>query len=353
MRGPYTPRAGDAEAIRSPFGSATQATRGIAASATSQLVFSSASGWEASLKLPTGTGDGRSDHVCHRHPDHRPPPADEGSRSFSFDPVALKALADELGHGYRNADPFPHVVIDDFVPRSVIDDVQAEFPQPGDLEWQRFSTRQELKLASADTDQMTPVIKHLLREFNSAAMVTFLEDLTGIAGLIPDPHYWGGGLHQIERGGHLAVHADFNWHEQLRLDRRLNLLLYLNDDWQPEWGGALELWAQDMSAARRSILPVANRCVIFNTTDHSYHGHPDPLACPPDRTRQSLALYYYTNGRPRGEASATRSTLFQPRPDEAWKRTPFDARRTAHRLLPPVALDALRAVKDRATHQVP
>ena len=159
------------------------------------------------------------------------------------------------------------------------------------------------------------------------------------------------GLHQIEPGGHLAVHADFNFHEQLRLDRRINLLLYLNDDWDPGWGGALELWRSDMSAMSRSILPLANRCVIFNTTDHSYHGHPEPLACPPGRTRQSLALYYYSNGRPRGEASESRSTYFQPRPDEAWKRTPFDARRTARRLLPPVVLDGVRSVKERVAER--
>ncbi len=269
------------------------------------------------------------------------------SRSFSFDPVGLEAMAGELGAGYRQAEPFPHLVIDDFLPRSVIDEVKAEFPQPGDMEWQRFSTRQERKLASDDTSRMAPIIKHLLYEFNSATMVGFLERLTGIRGLIPDPYYWGGGLHEIEPGGHLAIHADFNFHEQLRLDRRINLLLYLNDDWDPRWGGALELWKSDMSAMSRSILPLANRCVIFNTTDHSYHGHPEPLACPPGRTRQSLALYYYSNGRPRGEASESRSTYFQPRPDEAWKRTPFDARRTARRLLPPVVLDGVRSVKER------
>lgn len=273
------------------------------------------------------------------------------SRSFSFDPVGLEAMAGELGAGYRRAEPFPHVVIDDFLPRRVIDEVKGEFPQPGDLEWERFSTRQERKLASDDTSHMAPVIKHLLYEFNSAAMVRFLEQLTGIRGLIPDPYYWGGGLHQIEPGGHLAVHADFNFHEQLRLDRRINLLLYLNDDWDPSWGGALELWRSDMSAMSRSILPLANRCVIFNTTDHSYHGHPEPLACPPGRTRQSLALYYYSNGRPSGEAHESRSTHFQPRPDEAWKRTPFDARRTARRLLPPVVLDGVRSVKERVAER--
>ena len=258
-------------------------------------------------------------------------------------------MADQLGPAYRAAEPFPHTVIDNFLPAPVMADVQAAFPRPGELEWQEFSTSQERKLASDDVERMTPVIRHLLREFNSASMVNFLERLTGIDGLVPDPHYWGGGLHQIERGGHLAIHADFNRHERLQLDRRLNLLLYLNEDWQPEWGGALELWSRDMSRCCHSILPVANRCVIFDTGDTSFHGHPEPLACPPDRTRRSLALYYYTNGRPPGDVSATRTTQFQARPDETWKRPPFDARRTAQRLLPPVVLDAARTMRDRAT----
>jgi Rps23 Pro-64 3,4-dihydroxylase Tpa1-like proline 4-hydroxylase len=273
------------------------------------------------------------------------------SSSFTFDPMGLAAMADDLGPIYRQAEPFPHIVIDDFLPAQVMADVQAAFPRPDDLEWQQFSTRQEQKLASDDVERMTPVIRHLLQEFNSASMVNFLERLTGIDGLVPDPHYWGGGLHQIERGGHLAVHADFNRHERLRLDRRLNLLLYLNQDWQPEWGGALELWSRDMTRCCTSILPVANRCVVFDTTDTSFHGHPEPLACPPDRTRRSLALYYYSNGRPAGDVGTTRTTKFQPRPEEAWKRPPFDARRTARRLLPPVVLDAARNVRDRGAHR--
>jgi hypothetical protein len=282
-----------------------------------------------------------------------PPAGSADSRSFAFSAEHLAELADQFGSGYRHADPFPHTVIDDFLPRQLIDDVQAEFPQPDDLEWQRFNSRQERKLASADTERVAPVIKNLLLAFNSATMLTFLEHLTGIEGLIPDPYFWGGGLHQIERGGHLAVHADFNWHEQLRLDRRLNLLLYLNDDWQSDWGGALELWNQDMSACARRILPLANRCVVFDTTDRSYHGHPEPLACPPHRTRRSLALYYYTNGRPAGEATETRTTAFQARPNEAWKRAPFDARRTARRLLPPIVVDAARSVKARSGRSQP
>jgi hypothetical protein len=102
-----------------------------------------------------------------------------------------------------------------------------------------------------------------------------------------------------------------------------------------------------MSHCCQRILPVANRCVVFDTTDTSYHGHPEPLACPPDRTRRSLALYYYSSGRPSGEVGPTRTTQFQPRPDESWKRPPFDTRRAVNRLLPPVLVDAARNVRNR------
>ena len=180
--------------------------------------------------------------------------------------------------------------------------------------------RQEVKLATDHSRVIPPFTRQVLDQFNSEVMIDFLQELTGIPGLIPDPHLWGGGLHQIERGGHLKVHSDFNWHEELLLDRRLNLILYLNPEWQPEWGGALELWDREMSACQESVLPVANRCVVFNTTDFSLHGHPDPLMCPPDRTRRSMALYYYSNGRPAAEVSRSRTTDFRPRPGEEWQR---------------------------------
>ena len=144
----------------------------------------------------------------------------------------------------------------------------------------------------------------------------FLERLSGIEGLIADPHLDGGGLHQIERGGRLAVHADFSRNWKLQLERRLNLLVYLNEDWDESYGGHLELWDRSMTRADQRILPVFNRCVIFSTDSTSYHGHPDPLTCPEDRTRKSLALYYYTVERPREKRSSARSTVWRARPGE-------------------------------------
>ncbi len=112
------------------------------------------------------------------------------------------------------------------------------------------------------------------------------------------------------RGGFLKVHADFNWHPKLKLDRRLNVLIYLNRDWKDEYGGALELWDRSMTGPEKSVLPVFNRTVVFSTTDFSYHGHPHPLACPEATTRKSVSLYYYSNGRPDEEKSAPHDTIF-------------------------------------------
>jgi hypothetical protein len=240
--------------------------------------------------------------------------------TFAFERDELVALGRKHAAHYRDGDPFPHIVLDDFLPTDVLRGVLAEFPDPDDLLWRQFDSNHELKLATEDPETIPPYARHVLSQFNSAAMVEFLEALTGMEGIIPDPHYWGGGLHQIERGGRLDVHTDFNWHKRLLLDRRINVLLYLNEGWRPEWGGALELWNRDMSECGQRILPIANRLVVFNTTDYSYHGHPEPLACPAGRTRRSLALYYYTNGRPDFEVSPLRSTRFTPRPGEVWLR---------------------------------
>ncbi len=156
-----------------------------------------------------------------------------------------------------------------------------------------------------------PVIRRLYWELNSADFLECLEILTGIQGLIPDPHLFGGGLHETRTGGYLNVHADFNKHPWFRLDRRLNLLVYLNPGWQPEWGGDLELWERDLSACVKTVSPLAGRAVLFSTTRDSFHGHPHPLACPEGVSRKSLALYYYSHGRPEGEDPSEHKTIWQ------------------------------------------
>lgn len=272
------------------------------------------------------------------------------SKPIIFDRERLVALAQELHEGYISGDPFPHVVIDDFLPPDVLDQVLAEFPSPHDVPWWTFDNPKEKKLGTRDDRAMGHTTRQLMAEFNSATMIDFLQSLTGIDGLVPDPHYYGGGLHQIEPGGFLKVHADFNIHPTTGLIRRLNLLVYLNRDWDPSYNGALELWDSNMKSCAQRIEPLYNRCVIFSTTDHSYHGHPTPLSCPEGMTRKSLALYYYSSGNGEGQTQP-HNTIFRERPGETIPETKRSAssepnlRRIGKRWLPPALVDAIKRVR--------
>jgi hypothetical protein len=245
--------------------------------------------------------------------------------------------------------------MDDFLPEGVLDDVLAEFPDPKGADWFEFDSATERKLATKDDSAMGPSTRRVLAELNSSAFLEFLERLTGIEGLIPDPHFVGGGLHQIEPGGHLKVHADFNRHPRTELERRLNVLVYLNRDWKDEYGGAFELWDENMTAAVEKVMPYFNRCVVFSTTSTSYHGHPEPLACPDGMTRKSMALYYYTKTRPAEQGTAAHNTLFQARPGEDLPEPaqpppprPADRVKAGIRLItPPIVFEARRRWRER------
>lgn len=220
------------------------------------------------------------------------------------DPTALRAR-------YQAADPFPHIVLDDLFDNADLDAVLAEFPKPEETRWMRFDSPTEKKLGYYhEHSTITDTVRRFLDAMNGFEMLLFLEALTGIEGLIPDPYFGGGGLHQIEPGGFLKIHADFNVHPKLKLDRRLNMLIYMNKDWREEWGGHLELWNADLTLCCQRIAPLFNRTVIFSTTDTSFHGHPHPLMSPEGVTRKSVSLYYYTAGRPAEERSAPHDTIF-------------------------------------------
>ncbi len=270
---------------------------------------------------------------------------------FRLDVDYLKALALEHREAYATASPFPHIVIDNFLPDALLEAVLKEFPNPKQIDWQTFQTPAEKKLASRHEQQMGDATRLLLYSLNSSTFITFLEILTGIDGVLPDPHFEGGGLHQIERGGFLKMHVDFNHHKKLRLDRRLNFLLYLNQDWKEEYGGHLELWDTNMTQCQKKILPLFNRCVVFSTTDFSYHGHPEPLTCPEDRTRKSLALYYYTNGRPAEEVTGKpHTTIFQARTQDDFKldESPnLSVKAILKKLVPPILIDAKDALRNK------
>src|SRR5579884_4012535 len=134
-----------------------------------------------------------------------------------FDDDRYAQLADHLRESFASADPFPHVVMDDFLPEEVCEKVLAEFPSPSGSAWRRLDSANQRKLAAQKEAQLGEATRHILREFTSPGCLQFLETLTGIRGLIPDPYFEGGGLHQIEAGGFLKIHADFNKHPRLNL----------------------------------------------------------------------------------------------------------------------------------------
>lgn len=270
----------------------------------------------------------------------------------------LNSLGLELNTRYRNANPFPHIVLDNFFRDDFLDSVLAEFPDLSEKinrdKVRAFNNQSEIKLASLQGDSLFGAKTKALTWFlNSHTFIAFLQTLTGIKEpLIPDPHFVGGGYHEIKSGGKLSIHADFNKHPENGLDRRINLLIYLNKDWTEDYGGHFELWNKEMSHCVKKELPLFNRLVIFSTNDFSFHGHPDPLTCPENRSRRSLALYYYSNGRPSFELTdqGEHSTLFRPRPHESFEPVEalhsYSFRKVVKALLPPVVLTGFRKVRE-------
>lgn len=261
--------------------------------------------------------------------------------------VKLEELAERNKDIYQNSEPFPNIVFHDFFNPEVLNTVLDEFPdlsKKKDIE--KFNDYNQIKLASKGEANLGETTKRLIHYLNSEPILEFLQKLTGIEEkLIPDPYLEGGGYHEIKPGGLLKVHTDFSTHLVTHLDRRINLLIYLNKDWDESYGGHFELWAKDMSKCEKKILPTFNTVALFSTIPLSNHGHPNPLSCPPDRSRKSVALYYYTNGRPENEISEDKLTTFKGRKGVAKDVKERSNREIIRDLIPPAILKAIKRKK--------
>ena len=216
---------------------------------------------------------------------------------------SLDSLINGEKQNYSKASPYPHIVIKDFFDEKFLNEVLESFPdlskQTSSEEWKN---KNEVKFGNSNYSSFPDKIKLFFDFLNSNQFLDFLQKLTSIKEkLVHDPELSGGGLHEIKKGGVLKIHTDFNRHPTLDLDRRINVLIYLNKNWQDSYGGHLELWDKSMSKCVKKISPSFNTMVIFSTTDFSNHGHPDPLNCPEEMSRKSLALYYFSSGRPENE----------------------------------------------------
>jgi len=213
-----------------------------------------------------------------------------GTRDSTIDTGCFVALADRHSAAYTAAKPFPHTCIDDFLFPSAAQAIADSIPEPGkDRKWDfYFAKGFEEKWAISDYLSLPAPAREFVNEFNSGPFIRFLEKLTGIAHLLPDPHLHGGGIHLVKRGGVLQVHSDFNWSEQLAAHRRVNVFVYFNPGWQQDWKGSLELWDAQGQACMASYLPLFNRLVVF-TARTPFTGTPRrssvPRACGASRSR--------------------------------------------------------------------
>lgn len=221
---------------------------------------------------------------------------------FVFSNDELLRLAESLCLKYAKEKPFPNVVIDDFLPIKAANHLLDSFPSCKEsywLDWKKRDTlHQPKKLGIGHASRLEgahPYLHNILFAFNSFPFLNFLEKLTKIDKLLPDPHLYGGGIHQTLSGGKLAIHTDFNHLVQLGLYRRVNVILFLNKRWKDSYGGNLEMWNENKTQCEKKIEPLFNRLVIFETNKKTFHGHPEPLNTPSNITRKSIALYYYTS----------------------------------------------------------
>jgi hypothetical protein len=228
--------------------------------------------------------------------------------------VDLAGLADVDRQEYAEARPWPHIVMDDVIDPAIVAAAESEQRGPA-LNLPVSRTTRQIKAESSKVNG--PATRSILDALGGGEFVNFLENLTGVQGLITDPTHYLSGLHVLPCGGFQALHRDFRVQPVSRLYHRVNVITYLNSDWKIEYGGHLELWASDKSTCERRIAPLAGKTVIFEATPTAFHGVPDPVGCPAGRVRLSLAAYYYTPLP--GPDDERQSTFRRPkRPQDPW-----------------------------------
>ena len=230
----------------------------------------------------------------------------------------LNDFAIDKKQTYLKSKPYPHLVVKNFFDKKFLSNVLKEFPNLSKINSSNnYNNKNEIKFANNKRENFKKNTKILFDYLNSKDFLDFLQKVTSIKEkILPDPHLSGGGLHEIKRGGVLKIHTDFSKHPFKNLDRRINVLIYLNKNWKKNYGGNLELWNKSMDKCIKKIAPNFNTMVIFSTNDFTNHGHPNPLKCPKNMSRKSVATYYFSRGRPLNEIAKVikkNTTVFKGR----------------------------------------
>jgi 2OG-Fe(II) oxygenase superfamily len=229
---------------------------------------------------------------------------------------------ESLRRQFQTAQPFPHLAIDNFLVPGAAEEVAAAYPSFEKASEMGFGfnlVNEQRKIQVTDAAKFPDPVRRLSEALASPQFLADVEYITGIPRLLSDERLEGGGMHLTGPGGRLDVHVDFNVLEERKLFRRLNILVYLNPTWRDEWGGHIELWDKTVKTCHFRSQPIINKCVIFETSDISYHGV-SPLKTPPDVIRRSFAAYYYTKEPPAHWDGKAHSTIFRTRPDETLRR---------------------------------
>ncbi len=216
---------------------------------------------------------------------------------------------------FHDAQPYPFCVIDDFFKPNVAQALAREFPEFEDPAWHQYNNPIEIKKTCNNWNMFPKQTYFMFDYLNTREVRSWLSKLTGIAPLYADPGLNGGGWHIHRAGGKLNIHLDYSLHPKLGHQRKMNLIVYMNPDWQEDWGGELGIWEQDSERRkpgplRHKIAPMFNRAVFFDTTQNSWHGLPDPVGCPEGQCRKSMAIYYLTD--PAVGAEDRGKALFAP-----------------------------------------
>lgn len=213
---------------------------------------------------------------------------------------------------FETAKPYKHLVIENFLNADFANSLYENFPG-FDLMSRNYKGLNEKKSEGSGFEKFHPDFSLLRTEIISKEFCALLSQITGIEQLYSVEDALGCGVHQGGDGSYLDVHIDFNIHYDRNIHRRVNLLIFLNKNWQESYGGKIELWNKDVSVCEQAYLPLINRCVIFETNEISYHGY-STIHVPEGESRKSFYAYYYTDIRE--GAAGYHDTIFKARPEE-------------------------------------
>ncbi|MDD5322261.1 MAG: 2OG-Fe(II) oxygenase [Methylococcales bacterium] len=229
-----------------------------------------------------------------------------------FDNSHYAQLAYDNRLNYENNTPYPHIVFDDFLPINIARKISDGYPDVNNINaaWKYHNNKNTIRYFLEDTRQFSKPLKSFATAITSRSFLLFLETLTGVKALLPDPYFMGGGAMVTTTGGYLNVHIDFNWNQKIQAWRRMTVLFYMTPGWQEDWGGNLELWSTDGKSKVKEIVPLFNRLVVFNTTSESYHGQSVPISSPENKPRTVFAAFYYATEKGEKAANVPHYTVY-------------------------------------------